>query len=122
MLAHLDSEIQNDSNTAKIDLLLPGIIQHVSLTKEAQINVHFDLEKDIQKITSHKKEGVIMQKIETTVKQTVNSTLAKLGQYMATLKRDDCIKMVEHMVETVIRNESFDEQSNTTLSTADNDI
>ena len=35
MLAHLDNEIQNDPNAAKIDLLLPGIIQYVSSIKEA---------------------------------------------------------------------------------------
>ena len=39
MLAHLDSEIQNDSNAAKIDLLLPGIIQHISSIKEAQTKI-----------------------------------------------------------------------------------
>ena len=62
ILEHLDSEIQNDLNTAKIILLLPGFIPHVSSIKEAQTNMHCDLKEDIQKITSHK-EYVTMKKL-----------------------------------------------------------
>ena len=63
MLEQLDSEIQNDPNAAKIDLLLPGIIHHISSIKEAQINMHYNLKEDIKKIRSHKKEDVTIQKI-----------------------------------------------------------
>ena len=120
MSAHLDSEIQNDPNTAQNCLLLPGIIQYGSSMKESEINMHCDLKEDIQKVASHKKEGVTMQKIATTVKHWVNSTLTKLGQCMAALEGNDCIEMVEHTEETEVESASCDEKSNITTSTADN--
>ena len=55
MLANLDSGIQNDPNAAKIDLLLPGIIQHASSIKEAQKSIHCDLKKTFRKLKARKK-------------------------------------------------------------------
>ena len=114
MLAHLDEQIQNDPNTAKTDLLLPGIIQHVSLIKEAQTNMHCNLKEDIQQITRDK-DDVVIQKIETAVKQSVNSTLEKLGQCMATLEVENRMEIVECMEEIEVESASCDEQSNTTI-------
>ena len=119
---HLDSELQNDPNAAKIELLLPGIIQHVSSIKEAQTNMHCDVKEEIQKITSHKKEDVTIQKIETTVKQSVNSTLAKLGRCMATLEGGDRIEMGKLVEGIKVEGTSCDEQSYTPTSAADNEI
>ena len=96
MLEHLDSEIQNDPNTVEIILVLLSIIQHVSSIKESQINMYCDLKEDIQKITSYN-EDVIMQKVETTMKQLVNFTLAKLGRCMLALDEDNFIEMVERV-------------------------
>ena len=122
MLARLDEQIQNDPNTAKINLLLLGIIQHVSSIKESQINMHCDLKVDIQKITSNK-EDVTMEMIETTVKQSVSSTLVKLGQCMATFEVDDCMEMAKFMEEIEVEGTSaYDGQYITTTSTSDNEI
>ena len=122
VLAHLDNDIQNDPNVAKIDLLLPGIIQHVNSIKESQTNMHCDLKEDIQKIISHKREDVTTQKIKTTVKQSLTSTLAKLGRCMAILEGGDRIEMGKIMEDIEVKGASCDEQSYTPTSTADNKI
>ena len=56
------------------------------------------------------------------MKQSVNSTLAKLGQCMATLEGGNFIEMVERMEEKEVRSASCDEESNTITSTADNEV
>ena len=118
----LYEQIYNDSNTAKIYLLLPGIIQHVNSIKKAQQKMRCDFKENIQKITSHK-EDVTMEKFETTVQHSVNSTLAKLGRFMATLKVDSCMEIVERMEDTEVETaSSYDEQYITTTSTAENKI
>ena len=63
-----------------------------------------------------------MQKIEITVKQSINSTLVKLEQCMAALEGDDWIKMGEHVEDIEVEGASFDEKSYTTISTAGNEI
>ena len=70
--------------------------------------MHFDLKEDIQKLTSHK-EDVTMENIETTVKQSVNSTLVKLGQCVATLEFDDYMEMFECIEDTEVESASCDE-------------
>ena len=84
--------------------------------------MHCDLKENIQKITSCKKEYVAMQKNETTVNQSVNSTHAKLGQCVVTLEGGDHIKMGKHMEDIEVEGASCDEPSYTTTSTANNEI
>ena len=70
--------------------------------------MHYVLKEDIQKIISHK-EDMTMQKNQTTVKQSVNSALAKLGRCMETLEEDNHIEMGKLIEETDVESASCDE-------------
>ena len=63
-----------------------------------------------------------MQKIETTVKKLVSSTLAKLERCMATLEGGDRIEMGKLIGGIEVECASCDEKSDTTTSKAENEI
>ena len=90
MMEHLDEQAENSPDKAKLDIVLPGVNQRLDDNKHATSNMHKDLKGDLQTVIAHNIE-VSMNKIEDTVKNTVNSTFAKLGRCMATLdsKGDD---------------------------------